>query len=129
MPIERSVEMFAQIILAAAGVWLMAAPSVLGYDDTAATSDRIAGPVMAAVAFLAIFSITRGLRWLNLVVGAWLVLAPWLFDFPTGALANSCLCGIAALVLAPVGHLDQERYGGGWLALVRGTPGEPGHGM
>jgi hypothetical protein len=118
--------MFAQIMLAATGVWLMAAPAVLGYGEPAATSDRIAGPVMAAVAFLAVFSITRGLRWGNLAVGAWLVLAPWLLDFPTDALANSCVCGIAALVLAPVGHLDQEQYGGGWLALVRGDLGDPG---
>jgi hypothetical protein len=116
--------MFAQILLAATGVWLMAAPAVLGYEEPAATSDRIAGPVMAAVAFLAVFSITRGVRWVNLAVGTWLVLAPWLLDFPIDALANSCLCGIAALVLAPVGHVDQEQYAGGWLALVRGSPGE-----
>jgi hypothetical protein len=33
--------------LVVAGLWLMLAPSVLGYDGAAATSDRIAGPVMA----------------------------------------------------------------------------------
>jgi hypothetical protein len=118
--------MFAQIVLVATGIWLMAAPAVLGYAEPAATSDRIAGPVMAAIAFLAAFAITRGLRWLNLAVGGWLVIAPWLLDSPTAALVSSSLCGVAALVLAPVGHLEQDQYGGGWLALLRGTPAGSG---
>lgn len=75
------------------------------------------GPLMAAAAFLAIFAITRGLRWFNLLVGAWLVTVPWLLDFPTDATVSSVVCGVAALVLAPVGSVDQSRYGGGWRAL------------
>ncbi|SFQ71377.1 SPW repeat-containing protein [Amycolatopsis arida] len=106
-------------LLAAAGVWLMAAPAVLGYGDPAATSDRIAGPALAAIGFLAGFQITRGLRWLNLGTGAWLVVAPWLLGFPAAATVNSVVIGVAALVLAPWGKPDQRRYGGGWVALWR----------
>lgn len=111
--------MFAQIPLIFAGLWLMLAPAVLGYGDPAATSDRIAGPILAAVAFLATFAITRGLRWLNLPVGVWLVVAPWLLDFSGAAIVSSVVCGLAALVLAPLGSPDQGRYGGGWVALRR----------
>ena len=107
----------AQVTLAVAGLWLIFAPSVLGYDGAAATSDRIAGPVMAATAFLAVFAITRGLRWFNLPVGAWLVAAPWLLDFPVEATVSSLVCGVAALALAPIGAPDQSRYGGGWIVL------------
>lgn len=112
--------MFAQMVLVASGIWLMTAPAVLDYGEPATTSDRIAGPVMAATAFLAIFAITRGLRWFNLAVGIWLLIAPWLLGFPTDAMISSSLCGLAALVLAPVGRLEQDKYGGGWLSLVRG---------
>lgn len=109
--------MRAQIVLVVAGLWLMVAPAVLEYDGAAATSDRIAGPVMVATAFLAVFAITRGLRWVNLPVGAWLVAAPWLLQFPVDATVSSMVCGVAALALAPLGRPDQSRYGGGWLAL------------
>lgn len=116
----------AQMALVVAGLWLMLAPSVLGYDGAAATSDRVAGPAMAATAFLAIFAITRGLRWFNLAVGAWLVAAPWLLDFPVDATVSSMVCGVAALVLAPRGAPDQSMYGGGWVAL-RHTDRLAGH--
>lgn len=109
----------AQMTLVVTGLWLMLAPSVLDYGGAAATSDRIAGPVMAATAFLAVFAITRGLRWFNLLVGAWLVAAPWLLNFPVDATVSSMVCGVAALVLAPLGAPDQSRYGGGWIALRR----------
>lgn len=109
----------AQITLVVVGLWLMFAPSVLGYGGAAATSDRIAGPVIVATAFLAVFAITRGLRWFNLPVGAWLIFAPWILDFEVQPTVSSMVCGVAALVLAPRGAVDQTRYGGGWLALRR----------
>lgn len=109
----------AQIILVLTGVWLVFAPWALGYDGAAATSDRITGPVLAAAAFLAVFAITRGLRWINLLSGLWLVTAPWLLSFPTDATISSMVCGVLALVLAPMGSLDQDRYGGGWMTLLR----------
>ena len=111
--------MFAQIVLTVVGLWLMFAPSVLGYQGTAADSDRFAGPLLAAFAFLAIFRITRGVRWVNLPIGAWLVVAPLLLRFPTDATVNSLVCGVLVLALAAVGGVDQSRYGGGWITLWR----------
>lgn len=110
----------AQVVLVLTGLWLMFAPWVLGYEGTpAGSSDRIAGPSMAATAFLAVFAITRGLRWVNLVTGLWLLAGPWLLGFPLDATINSLVCGILALVLAPFGSIDQGRYGGGWITLFR----------
>jgi hypothetical protein len=106
-------------LLAGAGVWLMFAPAMLDYGDPAATSDRVAGPALAAIGFLSAFAITRGLRWLNVVTGAWLVVGPWLLAFPTEALVNSVVIGLAALAIAPWGKPDQGRYGGGWAVLWR----------
>lgn len=114
--------MFPHFLLAGAGVWLMFAPAVLDYGEPAATSDRIAGPLLAAIGFLAGFAITRGLRWLNLITGGWLVLGPWLLDFPAAAVVNSLLVGLAVLLLAPWGKPDQSRYGGGWASLWKRGP-------
>lgn len=111
--------MWAQVVLVVTGVWLMCASAVLGYGGAAATSDRIAGPALAAIAFLAAFAITRGLRWCNLVAGVWLVAAPWLLNFPVDASVSSLVCGVGALVLAPIGSPEPERFGGGWIALRR----------
>jgi hypothetical protein len=115
--------MLAQAIVAVAGVWLMAAPAVLGYTGTVAdTSDRIVGPAIASIAFLAAPRILRGLRWLNMLAGLWLVVAPWLLNFPPTALLNSLAVGVLVLFLAPVGHVEQDGYGGGWLALFADDP-------
>ena len=111
--------MWAQLALIAVGVWLEAAPAVLGYGGPAATSDRVAGPVMIAIALVALSRVTRAVRWLNLATGAWLVVAPWLLGFPAGALASSAVAGVLALVLAPRGRSDPGRFGGGWRALLR----------
>jgi hypothetical protein len=121
----------AQIALTITGLWLIAAPSVLDSGDAAATSAHIAGPAMAAVAFLAVFTITRPLRWANLPTGLWLLTAPWVLGFPTEVTINSTLCGLLALVLAPIGKANQNRYGGGWHALLdttklAGTTGKGG---
>lgn len=109
--------MLSQAVLVIGGLWLMYAPAALGYDGVPATSDRVAGPVMAAVAFLAAFEITRGLRWLNVPVGLWLGVAPWLLDFPVTARVSSVAIGVMALTLSWPEPADQTRYGGGWRAL------------
>jgi len=109
--------MWAQVLLVAVGLELMAAPALFGYAGSAATNDRIVGPAVAAIAFLAVSRITRGLRWVNLLPGAWLLLAPWVLDYAGEATVNSLLAGALILGLAWVGRVDQSRYGGGWETL------------
>lgn len=111
-------------LLAGAGIWLMFAPAVLDYGDPVATSDRVAGPALAAIGFLSAFAITRGLRWLNVITGAWLAVGPWLRGLPTEALVNRVVIGLVTLAIAPWGKPDQSRYGGGWAALW--CPAHPG---
>lgn len=108
----------AQAVLVVVGGWLMFAPSVLGHQFTnAGESDRIAGPAIVSIAFLAIFTITRLVRWLNLVPGGWLLLAPWVLDAPTDATISNLAAGLIVLSLATVERADQSRYGGGWMTL------------
>lgn len=110
--------MWARLLNALLGIWLMAAPAVLNYGEPALTNDRIFGPIAASLATVAIWQATRPLRWLNLLVGIWLLLAPWVLSYAEAvAMINSSIVGILMVALALVkGKTDQE-FGGGWSAL------------
>lgn len=54
--------MLPRLVTIAAGLWLVFSPAVLGYGDPAQFQDRIAGPVIAAVAFVAIWEVARAVR-------------------------------------------------------------------
>ena len=66
--------MWAQIINVILGVWLMAAPDVIGYTGPARTNDRIIGPLAVSCAVIALWEVTRPMRWGNLALGVWLLL-------------------------------------------------------
>lgn len=108
----------AQLLLAACGVWLMAAPAVLDYGDPAATSDRIAGPILVSIGGIAVMAVTRGARWAAVPVAVWLLIAPWVLGFPTEAALSSVVVGLAAAALSQVGGDERGHFGGGWRALI-----------
>ena len=112
--------MWARLLNAALGIWLMAAPAVLGYGAPAQTADRIVGPVAASFAIIAISEVTRALRHVNLLLGAWLLLAPWLIGYAVVPTVNSLLVGAAMIALSRVRGPGQEEFGGGWLKLWSG---------
>ncbi len=111
--------MWPRLAAAALGVWLMAAPAVLGYGGAASTSQRIAGPIVAAIAVVAMTEATRPLRWANLVTAAWLVVAPAVVAHDGTAAAVSMAAGALVGALACVRGRRRARLGGGWRAIVR----------
>lgn len=117
--------MWAHVINAALGIWLMAAPSVFGYaNSAAATNDRFAGPLIATFAIVAWWETTRPVgRW-NVVIGAWLVVAPFILGYAsTAATINGVVCGLAVAGLSLVmGTYRPERFGGSWSALWSDDP-------
>jgi hypothetical protein len=115
--------MWAQLLGALLGVWLMAAPAVLGYGAPAATVDRIAGPLAAMLGVVAASEVTRGVRRANLLVGLWLLAAPWLLGYPAAATLNSILVGLLLAALSFVRGTVKERFGGGWTSLWRSDAG------
>jgi hypothetical protein len=108
--------MWPRLVNVALGIWLIAAPAVLGYAAPAATNDRIVGPLIATFACVAIWQATRSLRWLNVPLGLWLMLAPLVLGYPRGAAVNSILIGIGVTVVAFVRGRLVHRFGGGWPA-------------
>lgn len=114
----------AQTVVTATGLWLMAAPAVLGHaGTTAGKADRLIGPLIVAAGFLAIFPITRLVRFFNLLPGVALLITPFVVGAPTDATVNDVVCGLLVLALATVERAPQDQYGGGWDTLK--PSGEP----
>lgn len=114
-----STRILARSAVVAIGVWLEAAPAILGYGSPAADVDRILGPVAGGIAFVAIWAVAHPIRWATVPVGALLVLAPVL-GYPLEAAVSSILSGLAIIALAFVGGDPSGSYGGGWQAIWKG---------
>jgi hypothetical protein len=111
--------MWAQLITTVLGVWLTASPDLLGYTGHAATNDHIVGPTIASFAFVAVWEVMRGLRWVNVVLGGWLLIAPWVLGYGEWLpMVNSLTVGVAVMGLSFVKGTLTQRYGGGWSALL-----------
>jgi hypothetical protein len=109
--------MWAQVISSALGLWLMLSPSMLGYSGMPAVSHYTIGPLVGTMAFIAMWEVLRGLRWINVALGVWLVISPLIFEHPTAALVNTLVVGLAIIGLASVGRPPSREYGGGWRML------------
>jgi hypothetical protein len=104
---------------AAVGLWLMAAPSVLGSTPPISHSDHLLGALVVTVAVIALADVGRALRFVNVLFGAWFIAAPWLLSGGTAVSAgNDVIAGVALILLSlprgPVG----ERYGS-WQRFIR----------
>ena len=107
------------LLSAGFGVWLMLAPSVLGSAGAAAHSDHLFGALIVTTAVIALADVSRAVRFLNLVFGAWVIAAPWLLRGATLPSRWSDAIGGALVILlslprGPVG----ERYGT-WQQYIR----------
>ncbi len=115
--------MWARIICALLGGWLMAAPDVLGYTKVAAAAnnDHAVGAIVVGASIVAVWRVVRPLRWVGLLAGAWLVAAPWVLMRWYGwtPTLEDLGVGIALVALALLGGKTEKSFGGGWLALLQ----------
>lgn len=70
------------------GAFLMLTRLVFGTSGTMANSDHIIGALTITVGIIAIAEVARSLRFINVALGAWLILAPWV-------LGSASLCATA----------------------------------
>jgi hypothetical protein len=109
----------ARFVAVAAGIWLMFAPTVLGYGGVAEVNDRIFGPIGGSLAFVAIWEVVRAVRWGTLPVGIWLVAAPLVLAYDhTGAAISSIIVGVVMAVSAFLGGTVSSSFGGGWRSIA-----------
>ena len=110
--------MWAQVINAVLGIWLMVAPGVFGFPKTIADNDHIIGPVIATFAVIAFWDCTRVVRTYNIPLGVWLLVAPWVLGYEvTGAIVNDMLVGGLIVLFSFVKGNVEGRFGGGWSAI------------
>jgi uncharacterized membrane protein len=86
-------------VCAALGVWLMAAPAVLGSSGAAAGNDQLVGALVVTFAVIGFGEAARAARWVNVPLGAWLLVAPWLLSGVSPSSRWSDMAVGAAVVL------------------------------
>lgn len=89
-----------------AGVVLAATPWLFGYAGAAAPqwNALIVGVVIALVAIGALVSFRQWEEWVNLVLGLWVIISPWVLGFSgmRNAMVSHVVLGIIIAVLAAV---------------------------
>jgi hypothetical protein len=111
--------MIAQLMNLLAGLWVTASPGALDYGRPLATSDHIVGPLVATFACIAMWEATRPLRWVNLPMGVWTGIAPFMLGAPPSGLLNGLACGLLVAFCATRGGTIKQRFDGGWSVLWR----------
>lgn len=112
---------WAQIINALLGIWLMASPGMLGYSGAGRINDVIVGPIIATCAIIAFWEVTRAVGRANVALGAWLVIAPWVLGYEENVIAtvNEFVVGITIAALALTRAKNGAKLGGGWRSLIK----------
>jgi uncharacterized membrane protein len=101
------------LVSAVLGVWLMGAPALLGVSGAAADSSHLAGALVVTWAVIAFGEVARPARLLNILMGIWVAVAPWLLSGATDISRWADVFVGVALVALSVrrGRID-ERFAG-----------------
>jgi hypothetical protein len=87
------------------GAFLFVSPWIFGFSgSTAAENANIVGVIIAVLAIAALAAFAIWEEWLNLIVGLWTLVSPWVLGFQstTKAMTVSVVVGIAVAILAAV---------------------------
>jgi hypothetical protein len=88
----------------ALGIWLILAPFILGYHlSVAVWNDIILGIVIGAIALLRTYGVNPlGMSWVNVVLGIWLIIAPFVLNFGNEPAArwNDIIVGLLVVIFA-----------------------------
>jgi hypothetical protein len=99
------------------GVWMVVSPWALRHDaNMVPTSNAvILGILIAVAALVALFKVMAWEEWVNVLLGVWLVISPWVLAFSGLMMAmwNAVIVGIVVAALA-LWALGTDKDIGGW---------------
>jgi hypothetical protein len=86
------------------GAFLFVSPWIFGFDVGKASGNaNIAGIVIAVLAIAALAAFAVWEEWLNLIVGLWTLVSPWVLGFQgTTAMTIHIIVGAAVAILAAI---------------------------
>jgi hypothetical protein len=86
----------------ACGVYLLVAPWLFGFVRPSGRLDaELVGCAIVALSIAAIFAFADWEEWLKVLLGAWLIAAPWVLSFAhTSAMHVSIAVGVVVIFLA-----------------------------
>lgn len=89
------------LVLCIVGIWLMFTRLIFGTEGALANSDHLMGSLIITVSVLALAEVARTLRLLNILIGLWLMAAPWLLEGgSTVANVSGLLTGVLVVALS-----------------------------
>lgn len=114
--------MWPHFLAAIIGVWLLASPDALGYTGSAQVNNQIVGAWITTFGLIAMSEAVRAVRWGNVALGAWLIGAPFILNYPHESTIGSIVIGLATIALSCIRGTLMNRFGGGWSVLWRVAP-------
>lgn len=100
----KTVDRFQDWINLVLAAFLFVSPWLFGFTDNATASWNawICGVLIAALALAAIAWFAEWQEWINVVLGAWVAIAPWILGFGAAATATwiHVILGLAIIVFA-----------------------------
>jgi hypothetical protein len=83
------------------GIWVIISPFILGvHASSAVWSNVVAGALVGILAIIRWSMHQTGWSWLNLILGAWLVISPFVLFLSGGAMWNNVILGIIIAAFA-----------------------------
>jgi hypothetical protein len=83
------------------GIWVVISPFILGFHSSNAVwSNVVAGALVGILAIIRWGMHQPGWSWLNLVIGIWLVISPFVFFLGAAAMWNNVILGIIVAAFA-----------------------------
>jgi hypothetical protein len=95
------------------GALLFLSPWIFGFASGAETQNAvISGIVIAVLSIAALAAFAEWEEWLNLIVGLWVLVSPWVLGFAAGtAMTVHVVIGAIVAIIAAI-ELWMHRHGG-----------------
>jgi nucleoside-diphosphate-sugar epimerase len=100
------------------GIWLMCTRLTLGAEGSMANADHLIGALVVTVSVIALAEVGRAVRFVNVALGAALLLTPVVYDVGGVQILASALCGVA-LILLSLRRGPVRNFYGSWSRYIR----------